>query len=103
MMPQFRVNIYRTYFLVDEIVDGDYFGAPNTHTVEDHAVGNASELARVIKSEGLTFAASGGEWAANPDGSYCSDFRLGQQCEVSAHFASDVPERIANAIRRVVG
>lgn len=102
-MPNiYRVNVYRTFFLEDEIVDGDYYGAPHTHTDSDHMIGTASELARWIRADGLTFAASGGEWAADPDGSYVTDYRTGERCETSAHLPENMPERLANALRCVV-
>jgi hypothetical protein len=99
---EYRVNVYRTYFREDEITDGDYHDAPNTHTVADHMIGTASDLARWIRADGLTFAATGGEWAADPDGSYITDYATGERCETSAHFTDDIPDRLANAIRASV-
>lgn len=98
MSRTYRVNVYRTFFFPD----GDYYNAPHTHTFEDYFEGTAAELAREIRKEGLTFDASGGEWAANPDGSCVSNYATGERCEVSAHLPADMPARLANALRRVV-
>jgi hypothetical protein len=42
-------------------------------------------LAALIRQHGLTFAASGGGWAADPDGSRIIDYATGEREEVSAH------------------
>lgn len=102
-MATYRVNVYRTYFLESEICDGDYYNAPSTYTHEDHFIGHASDLACWIAQEGLTFAASGGDWASDPDGSRTTNYATGQRVAVSAHFVEGFPERLANAIRESVG
>lgn len=50
--------------------------------IEFHSIPEAVEI---LKSRGLTFAATGGAWAADPDGSRVVDYATGTREEVSAH------------------
>ena len=94
------LTIYRTYFLEDDIVDGDY---PRDDTeTEIHAGIGAAEAAHLIELEGLSFAATGNDWAADPDGSYVVDYHTGKRCETSAHL-DGFPERVVSAIIAKVG
>lgn len=102
------VTVHRTFFREVEIHEGDYMGGPSTYTdttVEDGL--SAREAVDLIKREGLTFEATGGAWAANPDGSrelYRTPFgREGDDWreEVSAHL-SEFPDRVAVAIANAV-
>lgn len=52
--------------------------------------------------QALTFAATGNDWAADPDGSYTSNYATGEQTETTAHL-SDYPARLTCAIIRKVG
>lgn len=61
----------------------------------------AREAADRIRREGLTFEASGNEWAANPDGSYISNYATGERCETTAHLSGFHP-RVVAAIVEVV-
>jgi hypothetical protein len=96
------LTIYRTRYLLDDVVDGDFpRGDWNTDTTTLTEV-SASEAARIISDAGLSFAASGGSWASNPDGSYTSNYATGEETEESAHL-SDFPDRLVNAIIQKVG
>lgn len=65
-----QVKVLRTYFREDEVFEGDYMGASSTYVDEEVSDGiTALEAYRLITSEGLTFEATGGSWAAHPDGS----------------------------------
>jgi hypothetical protein len=94
------LTIYRTRYLLDDVVDGDY-GDGDTDTTTLTEV-SASEAARLISDAGLSFAATGGSWAANPDGSYTSNYATGEETEESAHL-SNFPDRLVNAIIQKVG
>lgn len=94
------VTIHRTYFLEEDVYDGDF---PRDDTRTDvHDEITAREAATLIEREGLSFAATGNTWAADPDGSRITNYATGQRVEVSAHL-SEFPERVANAIIEVVG
>lgn len=61
----------------------------------------AREAADLIRRRGLTFEATGNDWAADPDGSYISDYATGERTETSAHL-SGFPDRVLNAIMTAV-
>lgn len=89
------VTIYRLRFLEEDIHDGE---VPRDDVDTDvHEGLTAREACELIRSEGLTFEATGNDWAANPDGSYVSNYGTGERCEVSAHL-SGFPDRVAAAI-----
>lgn len=46
---------------------------------------NVEEAVDAIRETGTSFAASGGGWASNPDGSTIVNYRTGEREEVSAH------------------
>ena len=93
------VKVYRTYYLLDDVVDGDY---PHDDVyVEIYENFSPREAAELIVSLGLTFAASGNDWAADPDGSYVTNYAAGEQCETSAHLVDFHPRLVDAIIRRV--
>lgn len=94
------VTIYYTYYLMDEVSDGDFL--PNDTVTETHENLTPLEAAAIIIGEGLSFEATGSDWAADPDGSYAVDYAIGRECKASAHL-SGFPERITAAIMRKVG
>jgi hypothetical protein len=97
------VTIHRTYFLEDDIVDGDFPRDDVRETVYDNV--DAVEAARIVQDEGLSFYATSSEsprWASDPDGSYVTDYYRGERCETSAHL-SGFPVRLLDAIVRRVG
>lgn len=94
------VTIYRTYFLEEDIHDGDYPHDDVRTEVYDEL--SASEAARLLEREGLSFAATGNEWAADPDGSYITNYATGERCETSGHLSGFHP-RVVNALIVKVG
>lgn len=106
------VTIHELRFTEDEIAvldeDGNTSWYADPPVDEDHLTTtvheglSAREAAELIQSEGLTFSATGNDWAANPDGSYVSDYVTGERCETSAHL-SGFPDRVVDAIMAVVG
>ena len=93
------VTFHRTHFLESDIWEGDFPRDDTRTTVHDDL--SASEAARLIRQEGLTFEASGGGWAADPDGSRIVDYATGERVEESAHL-SGFPDRVAAVIMRSV-
>lgn len=78
-----KVTFYNVYFMEDDIVDGDF---PRDDTRTDVYTGlTVEEAAGLISREGLTFAATGADWAADPDGSRIVNYATGRRVEVSAH------------------
>ena len=106
------VTIHELRFTEDEIAVLDETGSTSWYADppvdEDHLTTvvheglTAREAANLIRSEGLTFSATGNEWAASPDGSYVSNYGTGERCETSAHL-SGFPDRVLDAIIEVVG
>jgi hypothetical protein len=93
------LTIYRTHFLEDDIVDGDF---PRDDTTMDvYSNVTAKEAADVLIREGLSFDATGNDWAADPDGSYVTNYATGQRCEISGHLSDFDPRLVAAIIRRV--
>lgn len=78
-----------------ETFDAEFFGGEPYETVTEWAV-------RIIRQEGLTFEATGSDWAANPDGSTIVDYMAGEREEVSAHL-SGFTEWQESTIHTVVG
>lgn len=89
-----RLVVHRTYFLEDEIVDGDYYNAPHTYTRTDYYPVEPSRWddegdtpiskARAhIIDIGVTENA--GSWFSDPDGSYITNYGTAERCETSAH------------------
>lgn len=90
------VTFYHTYFLESDIHDGDI---PRDDTRADiYRADDAEEAAKWISMEGLTFAATGNEWAADPDGHRTLDYATGRSVEVSAHLSDCTDAEIAAVI-----
>lgn len=94
------VTIHRTYFLEADIVDGDY--PRDDVTTEVHDGLTAREAADLLTREGLSFQATGNDWAADPDGTYISNYATGERVETSGHL-SGFPDRVTAAIIETVG
>jgi hypothetical protein len=89
------VTIHRTYFLESDVYDG---ATPIGDTwTDEHDDLTAREAARLIRNEGLTFAATGNRWATDPDGSRIVDYATGRRVDTSAHLEG-WPERVEAAI-----
>ena len=92
------LTIHRTFFLESDIADGDY---PRDDIVTDVWEDvSASEAAGILERQGLSFAATGSDWAADPDGSYITDYRTGQRCETSGHLSGFHPRVHAAIMER---
>ena len=77
------VAIIKTYYLLDDIVDGDY---PRDDTsIVEYGVEDVAEAVDLLQREGVSFEATGSNWAAQPDGSAVENYATGQQVEVTAH------------------
>lgn len=95
-----NVKIYRTYYKRADVHDGD---VPRDDVREDEWCDiHATEAAQILQREGLSFAATGNDWAALPDGSFTVDFGQGIECELSGHL-SGFPDRLVQAIIGKVG
>ena len=79
------VMIYRIHFHESDIVDGALNLTDDNTTSDSYPVDTVGEAVDLILSEGLTFAATGNDWAAHPDGSYITDYSTGERAEVTAH------------------
>lgn len=94
------VTFHRVHFLEDVALEiGDIPMDDIRTTVHDDLT--AVEAVRLIYREGLTFAATGNDWAADPDGSRIVNYATGERVEESAHL-SGFPDRVADAIMRAV-
>ena len=82
-----------------EYVDPPRDDAHTRTTVYDDL--SARDAVRIIRRHGLTFEATGNDWAANPDGAYISDYATGERTETSAHL-SGFPDRVLSAIMTVI-
>lgn len=82
------ITVITVEFTEDDIYEGSiptecYTDAwERREVIEIHSIPEAVE---VLTSRGLTFAATGSAWAADPDGSYVADYVTGLRREVSAH------------------
>jgi hypothetical protein len=79
------VTLHETHFLESEIIDGDF---PRDNTCTDVIeCEDVEEAVALIQREGLSFAATGNSWAANPDGSRIVNYATGERVESSAHLS----------------
>ena len=83
------VKVITVKFLEDEVWEGSiprecYENA----RVEEYECDDVEEAVRVIQREGLDFKSTGNDWAANPDGSFISNYATGERHEVTAHIDS---------------
>ena len=95
------VTIHETHFLEDVALEiGDIPTDDVRTTVHDGV--SAVEAARILCEHGVTFAATGNDWAADPDGSYISNYATAERVETSGHL-SGFPDRVLAAIMDRVG
>lgn len=93
------VTIYRVYFREEDIHDGDI---PRDNVWTDVFTDlDVSEAADILIREGLSFAATGTGWAADPDGSFISNYRTGERCETTGCLAEFSDTEISEIIARV--
>ncbi len=67
-------------------------------TEEEYVFDTMSELVEALKRDAVSFAATGSDWAADPDGSQIIDYVTGTRESVTWHF-DQVSERL---LQRVV-
>jgi hypothetical protein len=78
--------------VMTEVFDWD---ADDTHDeIVDGAV-------RILQREGLTFSATGADWAGNPDGSRITDYATAEREETSAHLTGFSVALLAEIVGRV--
>jgi len=100
--PIGTVKVITVSFLEDEVYEGSIPRKCYDETrVEEYECDDVDEAVKVIEREGLTFAATGNDWAANPDGSFIANYATGERHEVTAHIDSFSDEDAAAIIERV--
>ena len=98
------IKIIRVRFLEDDIYEGSLLPDVYDRAIEEVvAVDDIDEAVGVIAREGLSFAATGAGWAADPDGSYVINYATGEREEVSAHFEGEWTDADVNAVILAVG
>jgi hypothetical protein len=97
------VKVITVSFLEDEVWEGSIPSkCYEDARVESFECDDIEEAVRVIQREGLTFAATGNDWAANPDGSVIVNYATAEREEVTAHIDS-FSDADAAAIIEAVG
>jgi len=97
------VKIIRVRFLEDDVYHGDIpRSCYDNAIVEDYECDDVEEAVRVIQREGLTFTATGNDWAGNPDGSTIINYATAEREDATAHIDS-FSDADATAIMDAVG
>lgn len=96
------VRIIEVRYFGEDVYDGSIPREcyENAH-ITDYEVDDVDEAVRVLQREGLSFAATGNDWAANPDGSYIADYATDRRVETTGHLYALSSEQIAAIIERV--
>jgi hypothetical protein len=96
------VKITRVRFLEDEVYDG---GIPTASydnaTVEEYEADTVEDAVRVIQREGLTFAATGTDYAGDPDGSTIVNYATAEREDATAHLIGFLPSEVLAIIHAV--
>lgn len=96
------VKVITVSYLESEVFEGSIpFESYENARVELFEVDDIEEAVAVFTRHGLTFSATGTDWAANPDGSYCSDYREGRQNAETAHLEGFTEEQVRIIIAAV--
>ena len=96
------VKIIRVRFLEDDVYDGDIPLASYENAItEEYECDDVDEAVRAIQREGLTFGATGNDWAGNPDGTTIIDYATAEREDATAHLDSFSDEDAAAIIERV--
>lgn len=95
-----NVLITRAYFSIDDIADGDI--EYRDIVTEVVPADDAESAAEIICDLGLSFAATGADWAVSPDGAQIANFRSGIFEEVTARIVADSDSVLA-AVRNLAG
>lgn len=97
------VKVIRVRFLEDDAYAAG--GVPSEaydNAREDYfEADDIDEAVRVFEREGLTFAATGNDWAANPDGSRIIDYATAEREETTAHLEGFSDADVLAIIERV--
>lgn len=94
------VTFHHIHFLEDDICCGDI--PRNDVRTQVYYADDVEEAAKWITMEGLTFAATGNDWAADPDGFQTVNYATGEMVESSAHL-SDCTDDEMIAVINLVG
>jgi hypothetical protein len=96
------VKVITVSFLEDDVHDG---GIPNASyenaRVDEYDVEDVEEAIRVIQYAGLTFEATGNDWAGHPDGSSIHNYATGERHDVTAHLERFLPSEVLAIIEAV--
>ena len=80
------VKITRVFFDEDDVFEGDIPRECYEDAREElFEADDIDEAVRVFEREGLTFAATGNDWAAHPDGSQIIDYATAEREDATAH------------------
>jgi hypothetical protein len=98
------VRIISVRFLEDDVYDGGIpMASYDNAGVEDVECEDVAEAIALIQRHGLTFAATGNDWAGDPDGSQIIDYGTAEREEVSAHLQPGWTDQEVDAIIDAVG
>ena len=89
------------YIGEDESTPGDTFNVDAMpHRVDDVTVtfDSVADIVRAVRWDGATFAATGSDWASDPDGSQIIDYATGERETVSWHFDGIPPALLSRVI-----
>jgi hypothetical protein len=96
------VRIIEVRFCEDDVYDG---GIPQASydnaTVTDYDVDDVDGAVRALERAGVTFAATGTEWAADPDGSYIVNYATAERVETTGHLYGFSEAETAAIVERV--
>ena len=96
------VRIIRVTFLEDDVFEGSIpMECYENASTEDFEVSTSAEAVDVLKREGLSFAATGTDWAADPDGSRITDYATAERTETTGHLHGFSPWSVRAIIERV--
>lgn len=100
------VRIIEVRFLESDVFEGTlhrcHYENARIEDFECDAPDEVDEAVRALERAGVSFAATGNEWAADPDGSYISNYATGERVETSGHLYG-FSEAQANTIMERVG
>lgn len=96
------VKIIEVRYTQDEIFEGSIprEAYENAHVTE-YDCEDVEEAVHALQREGLSFAATGNMWAANPDGSRTVDYGTGEEAETTGHLDGFTPEQVTEIMERV--
>lgn len=94
------VKIIRVTFLEDDIFEGDIPRECYENAREDlFECDDVEDAVRYLS--GLSFAATGTDWAADPDGSQIIDYATAEREERTGHLIGFTPDAVRAIVERV--